>query len=145
MNRLPVLALWAFAFLASAQTNSTTKVKDFSVPDYYDPPHEMQLKTLLQGAEAEPGSEGLIVITNAKLRTFGENGQLQMLVEAPHCVFDSVRRVVSSPGPLRVRSADGKLNLEGEGFLWQQTNSNLIISNRVRTIIQTLPGTSSSQ
>lgn len=144
MNRALALALCAFVFTVSAQTNSTTKVKDFSVPEYYDPPHETQLKTLLQGAEAEPASEGRILISEAKLQTFAQNGQPQMLVEAPHCVFDSVRRAVSSPGPLRVRSADGKLNLEGEGFLWQQTNSNLIISNRVRTIIRNIPEKASS-
>jgi hypothetical protein len=129
-------AAWcAFVLSLSAQTNATTKVKDFRVPEYYDPPHEGQMKSLLQGAEAEPASEGRILITSVKLKRFSENGELQVLVEAPHCVFDSVRREVSSPGPLRVRSADGKMDLQGEGFLWQQTNSNLVISNRVRTVI----------
>jgi len=139
MNRLWVSALCALVLMGSAQTNSTTKVKDFSVPEYYDPPHEMQMKTLLQGAQAEPGAEGLILITDVKLKRYAEDGQLQMLVEAPQCVFDSARRAVSSPGPLRVRSADGRLKLEGEGFLWLQTNSNLIISNRVWTVIRNAP------
>jgi lipopolysaccharide export system protein LptA len=30
---------------------------------------------------------------------------------------------------------DGKFSIEGEGFLWQQTNSTLLVSNRVHTII----------
>lgn len=125
----------AAACLVSAQTNSNSKVKDFSVPDYYDPPNEKQMKTLLQGAEAEPEADGLIRITAVKLSKFAEDGRLQMLMEAPQCVFDSLRRSVSSPGPLHMRYADGKVSLEGEGFLWQQTNSVLIISNKVRTVI----------
>jgi hypothetical protein len=140
MNRGLLATLCAFALMLSAQTNTTTKVKDFSVPEYYDPPHETQMKTLLQGAQAEPGPEGRILITDVKLKRFAEDGQLQMTVEAPQCVFDSVRRAVSSPGPLHVRSTDGKLNLEGDGFLWEQTNSNLIISNRVHTVLRSVPG-----
>src|SRR5207244_10905831 len=41
----------------------------------------------------------------------------------------------SSSGRLRVQAADGKFSIEGEGFLWQQTNSSLFISNRVHTTI----------
>jgi hypothetical protein len=132
----PALVFCILAFIVSAQTNSNTKVKHFRVPEYYEPPHEMQMKTLLSGAEAQPAPDGTILVSEAKLQTFAEDGRAQMEVEAPHCVFDSVRRSVSSPGPLRVRSTDGQLYLEGEGFFWQQTNSNLIISNRVHTTIR---------
>ena len=34
-----------------------------------------------------------------------------------------------------MQTADGKFSIEGEGFLWQQTNSTLLVSNRVHTII----------
>ena len=136
--RLAVCLIVCAAF-ATGQTNSTTRVKNFVVPEYYDPPHEMQLKTLLQGAEAQPGVDGRILISVVKLQSFAQNGQTQMLVEAPYCTFDSVRRTVQSPGPLSLRSANGKVLLEGEGFLWEQTNSNLIISNHVRTVIRNTP------
>ena len=139
---LGALAFVVLAFLASAEKTSTTKVKDFSVPEYFPQPHETQMKSLLQGAEAEPETGGLILITDVKLKTFGEAGEPQMLVEAPHCVFDSVQRAVSSSGPFSVQSVDGKFHLEGEGFLWQETNSSLIISNRVRTTIRNFPSNS---
>ncbi len=128
-----VLALLAIAWFALAQTNSS--IKGFKVPVYYPPPHDSQMSTLLEGAEAEPGTEGRILITRGKIQYFNRDGKLEMLVEAPHCTWDTARQAVSSPGPLRVHSADGKLTLEGEGFLWLQTNSNLTISNRVRTVI----------
>jgi hypothetical protein len=128
-----------FAFVALAEKVANTTVKDFRVPEYYDPPHETQLRSLLQGAEAQPEPGGLVLIRDLKLQTFGVNGEYQVLVEAPHCVFDSVQRAARSPGRLQAQTADGKFYLEGEGFLWQQTNSNLIISNRVHTVISSVP------
>src|SRR5664280_190615 len=130
------MAISAFALALSAQTNATTKVKNFSVPEYCDPPRETQMKSLLQGSEAEPIADGRILITSAKLQTFNLNGQPEMLVESPLCVFDSMRQEVVSDGPLHVQSADGKMTIDGRGFLWQQTNSFLMISNRVRTVIR---------
>jgi len=134
-------AMAIFAFGAVAQKMTNTVVKDFSVPENYGPPHENQLKSLLQGAEAEPQADdsSLILITELKLQMFAEDGALQMLVRAPHCVFDMRRREVSSAGHLEARSGDGRFFLEGEGFLFQQTNLNLTISNRVHTVIQSAP------
>jgi lipopolysaccharide export system protein LptA len=34
-----------------------------------------------------------------------------------------------------VETADGGFSIEGEGFLWRQTNSTLLVSNRVHTIL----------
>src|SRR5437879_2519057 len=58
-----------------------------------------------------------------------------MLVEAPQCLHDAGQRSVSSPGPLRVQTADGKFSIEREGFLWLQTNSRLFIANHVHTVV----------
>jgi hypothetical protein len=132
-------AMAIFGFGAMAQKMTNTVVKDFSVPENFDPPHEQQLKSLLQGAEAEPQSGGLILIRSLKLQTFAETGETLMVVQAPQCVFDTAQRTVSSAGHLEARSGDGRFFLEGEGFLFQQTNLNLIISNRVHTVIQRAP------
>ena len=113
-----------------------TTVKDFSVPQYFDPPHETQMKSLLEGAEAEPGNNGLVTIRKAKVQTFNEAGVRQMTVRAPQCVFDSKTQTVSSAGRFEMETSDSKLTLEGEGFSFQQTNSNLIISNQVRTLVR---------
>jgi hypothetical protein len=141
-RRLAWLPWGLAAFLAGvalADPVANTTVRDFRVPEYYDPPHETRIKTLLEGAEAQPESGGRVLIRNLKLQTFDVDGRDQLLVEAPHCVFDTAQRAVHSPGRLQARTADGKFYLEGEGFLWQQTNSNLIISNRVHTVISSVP------
>jgi lipopolysaccharide export system protein LptA len=132
---LLLAALAAAPPAASGQQTVMGRVKNFSVsPDYYDPPHQAQAKSLLQGAEAVPMAGGQQVqITQARLRTFREDGAEEMLVVAPECLYESRSRSVRSAGPLEVQTADGKFSLQGEGFSWQQTNSTLVISNQVRT------------
>ena len=134
-----VLALAVAGSVLNAQPDkmaARSVVKGFTVPEYFDPPHETQIKSLLEGAEARPEPGGLIFITDLKMQTFNEQGERQMVVNAPECIYDSSQRTVGSSGKLQVQMADEKLLLAGEGFLWQQTNSNLIISNRVSTIIR---------
>jgi hypothetical protein len=114
------------------------EAEGFKLPEFYDPPHETQMKWLLEGAKARPLAEGQILIDSAKYQTFSTNGDLEMTAEAPQCVLrplNSGQKTVSSAGPLQVRTADGKLYLEGKGFLLQ-TNSVLIISNNSRTVIR---------
>jgi hypothetical protein len=67
------------------------------------------------------------------------DGKLEMVVEAPSCTYDILNATASSPGPLQVRTGDGKFRVEGEGFLWRQTNSFLTISNNVRSLIDMAP------
>lgn len=123
--------------LAAAQSPSSSVVRGFQAPlEYCDPPHELQVKTFLEGSQAEPGADGVILIRNAKLQTFHDDGSKDMTVRTPHCLFDSRLRTVSSDGPLQVQTSDDKLLLEGVGFFWQETNSDLIISNQVRTTIR---------
>jgi len=75
------------------------------------------------------------LVTEAKLQTFRENGDGELVVETPQCVHDRDERSVSSAAPLHAQTADGKFLIEGEGFLWLQTNSSLTVSNRVHTTI----------
>ena len=122
------------AGLAHAQKVGSGKGIKFS--DYYDAPFEKQMKWLMEGASAVPVAGGRSVqITEAKAQTFRNTGEGELIVEAPQCIYDSDQRVVSSTGPLHLRTADGSFDLEGEGFSWQQANAVLFVSNRVHTII----------
>ncbi len=107
----------------------------FKTSDYYDPPHETQVKSTLEGSGAETQPDGRVLITDAKYRTFRLTGESELAVEAPACFYEQGQRTISSSGPLRVQIADGKFFIEGEGFLWQQTNSTLQVSNRVHTTL----------
>jgi lipopolysaccharide transport protein LptA len=63
---------------------------------------------------------------------------LEMTVTAPECLIDQNDASGSSAGPLTALAADGRLQIAGTGYLWQQkgTNAILTISNNVSTIIK---------
>jgi lipopolysaccharide transport protein LptA len=131
---LVVAALGLVLFTWPARTQPVVGGRGFKFTEYY-PPQETKLKSLLEGARAQRQPDGRFLITDAKCQTFRENGEGELIVQAPQCLYDAGQRSLSSPGPLHVRTADGKFSIEGEGFLWQQTNSTLLVSNRVHTII----------
>jgi hypothetical protein len=133
-----ILSLFlTFGFYAvHAQQNMKGHANDFSSVEYFGPPHQTLMKTRLSGAEAQPQAGGLLVIQQLKLETFDSNGVPGLIVKAPHCVYDTIHGVASSPGHLRLETADGSSHVEGDGFLWRQTNSFLTISNNVKTVIE---------
>jgi len=127
-----------FAGLTRGQKLGSGKGIKFA--DYYEPPHETQMKWLVEGATAVPRAGGRSFdVTKAKVQNFRVNGEGEMIVEAPECVYDADQRSVSSPGLLRLRTADGAFSLEGEGFAWLQSSSRLFVSNRVHTIVHPEP------
>jgi hypothetical protein len=109
---------------------------DFTTTEYFEPPHQQQIKTILSGAEAQPQPGGLLIIKQLKLEKFGVDGRLECVVTAPECIYDTMAGTASSGGHLQLQNGDGKYRVEGEGFLWRQTNSLLTISNQVRTRIE---------
>ena len=110
-------------------------IKGLKLAEPYGPPHETQMKSLLEAAKARRLPEGQYLCTDAILQTFAETGQRELIVRAPECVADPVSHGANSAGPLKVQTGDGQFTLEGEGFLWQQTNSTLFVSNHVHTIL----------
>ena len=133
-------AFMALGFFTAgrAQQNTAGHANDFSSVEYYEPPHQQLMKSRLSGAEAQPQGE-LLVIQQFKLETFDSNGVPEMIVKAPECVYDTVHGVANSPGHLRLETADGSSHVEGDGFLWRQSNSFLTISNHVQTVIEPAP------
>jgi hypothetical protein len=59
-----------------------------------------------------------------------------MVVRAPQCTYAVMAGVASSAGHIEMQTGDGKFHIEGDGFLWRQNDSLLIISNRVHSVIQ---------
>jgi hypothetical protein len=138
---LVLSAFMALGFVAAvrAQQATTGQANNFSSVEYFEPPRQTMMKSRLSGAEAQPQAGGLLVIRQLKLETFDSNGVPGLIVKAPHCVYDTQRGVASSPGHLRLETADGSSHVEGDGFLWRQTDSFLTISNNVQTVIEAGP------
>ncbi|MDE3066113.1 MAG: hypothetical protein KGJ60_01035 [Verrucomicrobiota bacterium] len=131
-----VISFFAFATGVYAQPDTAGRATGFSSVEYYDPPHQQQVKSRLSGAEAQPQPGGLLLIKHLKLETFGVDGKPEIVVNAPECLYDTVNGVARSPGRLQARTGEGKVRIAGEGFLWRQNDSSLTISNHVQTVIE---------
>jgi len=101
--------------------------------EYYPPPNQTRMKWFLEWARGRSAPDNQLLITEPKLQTFGVQGELTLAVRAPQCGFDRSRGTLSSSGPMQAQLADGKFSIAGTGFLWRQTNSDLFISNNVRS------------
>ena len=130
-------ALLFFCATASrAQSNVVSHANDFTSVEYYPAPNQQQMKSRLSGAEAQPLPGGLLAIKQLKLEMFKPDGQPEIVVVAPECIYNQLDGTASSPGRLEVRTGDDRISVEGEGFLWRQNDSFLTISNQVHTVIK---------
>lgn len=137
------LAVWlpfAVVVTAAPPAASLGSASRFSSVEYFEAPHQQQMKTRLSGAEATPLPDGLIAITQLQIERFGEDGKLEMIVNAPNCVYDTMKGTARSPGPLKLQTGDGNYRVTGDGFLWRQSESSLTISNNVRSVIEAPSG-----
>ena len=121
---------------ALAQSTLLGTATNFMMSEYYPAPQDLQMKSLISGREAQPQTGGRYLIKGLRIETFDENGTRQAIVEAPDCIYDGTKRVAMSASHLRVVAGSGQFTVEGYGFLWQQDESKLLISNRVHTIIR---------
>jgi hypothetical protein len=123
----------AAAVDACAQQGRAT---DFTITEYYEAPYQLQVKSILSGAEVvhRPGRPD--VIRQFKLQTFNLDGKTNLVVTGPECFYDEKAYTASSAGPVQVQNGNGSFRVTGEGFLWRQTNSSLTISNQVRTVAE---------
>jgi len=141
LSRFRLLTVAALLLLATTinraqQIPIASGATDFNSVQYYGPPHQQDIEHLFSGAEAEPLPGGLLLIKQVKIERFDLTGKLLLVAEAPECIYDPVNDVASSAGEIHVRTGDGKLKIDGEGFLWRKNDSLFTISNQVNTVIE---------
>jgi lipopolysaccharide export system protein LptA len=148
---LPLLLLAApCALLGQTPALQKAVVENPQYPEFYDPPWQSQLRSLVQGARAETLASNQVLISQAKVQNYRTNGEAEFVGEAPQCTYDRDAHSVSSPGTIRLQTGDGKLVIQGTGFRWIQTNGMLFISNAVHTDLsaglwQSRPGQGGTQ
>ena len=121
-----------------ARPDATNHSQGFISSGYYPAPNSTQVKMRLTGVDAQPlPGNLLVVIKQPKLESFYTNGGLRAVMEAPECIYDTQSNTVNSAGHLQLRNGDGKLRIEGDGFLWRQDDSSLTISNHVYSVVKT--------
>ena len=123
-----------------AQPALSGQGKGFRVADYYEAKtgrtNQMKMQLTGESARPVPRQPGQYEIQGLRLVTFREDGPTNLVVAAPGCFFSYLNRDLFSDGPLTARAADGRFAIEGRGFLWQATNSLLMISNQVYTRVE---------
>jgi len=137
---LALICAFACRLAFAADPAAGRPAKGIRAPIDYYPPPSVQVRSFLEASESEMGSNGTTILRDAKLQTFREDGSKEMIVSAPRCLYDYVKGIVNSSGPLQVQTWDEDnkhpIELQGSnGFCWQQTNSVLIISNQQITTI----------
>lgn len=120
------------------QTKATSDfVKDFVLPDYYPTSNGVRrLKTRVSGTEARIITNGVFALKEPRLESYREDGTtLEWVAVSPECTVDMKTRSVRGATNMFFQTADEQMFLSGVGFLWQQTNSVLILSNQTHTWI----------
>jgi lipopolysaccharide export system protein LptA len=122
-----------------AQVTLQGPAKNFRIVDYYPTIPVGQtnraLRAVLTGAEAWPSPGGTVRIHGLHIENFREDGRREADVKADECVYELAARQATGASRLQVSGGGGLFAIEGEGFLWRQTNSLLILSNRVVTTL----------
>ncbi len=103
--------------------------------EYYGPPNQTRMKSFLQGSGIQPLDDERFLITEPRLDTFSVKGDRTLAVQAPQCLMDRRQGTVNSAGPMQAQLG-AKFSISGIGFLYAQTNSDLFISNNVRSLLQ---------
>jgi hypothetical protein len=107
---------------------------DFNSVDYFEAPHQQQVKSCISGTEAEPLAGGLLMIKGVRLEHYDVDGKLQFIVETPECIYDPNNGIATSPSDVHMRTGDDQLHIDGQGFLWRQSDSFFTISNQSKTV-----------
>jgi len=74
-----------------------------------------------------------------RVETFDKNGTPELVADAPECLLDlsnKTNKLISSNGPIHVRHVAGLYRVSGVGFLWNQGNGRLTISNQAFTAVR---------
>jgi mannose-6-phosphate isomerase-like protein (cupin superfamily) len=115
-----------------AENMEPGQASDFSAVKYYTNSAQVMIRT--SGTEATQVGD-LFVIKQFKLESFALDGHLLWVATAPECLIDQMHDTANSASHLFFQSGDGKMHLDGDGFLWRQKESLLTISNHVHTVL----------
>ncbi len=117
----------AMAGLAWAQIPDTP-VRGFSFQMVDQ--ESLALRARVRGDVGRKVAENLVEVQGARFDSFGEGGVTNLVVRTDRCYLQTGDRRLESSEALEVRSGDGRLELRGRGFSWDQSGG-LVISNAV--------------
>ncbi len=120
----------------NAQMPGLGKATQFKTDEYFEPPNDLKVKMELEGDSATPLPGGNLDISNLTIQTYRLDGGTDALIQAPDCIYAPYDGLAYSSGPIQMKTADNRLYVTGRGFLWQQADNSLTISNQVYTLVK---------
>ena len=133
-RRFLLLVCLAWGLDVASHAQPAGQAREFRFPFF----SQNKQTGLLTGAGARTQPNGTVLLETARVEHYDPKGNTNanLLVLATNCTVNLRESRVSSADGLRVSTADGQLTLEGVGFTWTQDDSDLVVSNLVRTIIR---------
>ena len=138
VRQLLLLAAWAFCLgsliqpFAQAPGFSGKISGGFQTPATEDAGGR---RSVLKGQDARPLGDRVYEITSPRVTMFKPDDTLELVIEAPICLFDQTRNVAYSDSSLSLKTADGKFSIQGVGWIWRPEESRLVISNQVVSFV----------
>ncbi|HMJ91390.1 MAG TPA: hypothetical protein VK530_16325 [Candidatus Acidoferrum sp.] len=139
MNWLRSIVLGTAILLASTALGQITGIeplKGFKLVDYYHSPSGKQTKkAVLTAAEGRIITTEIYYLVHPRIEHYNEDGSLLGVATAVDAMIDLPANIVWGTNVISFRGAETNLYLTGRGFLWQPSNTVLIISNQSYTWI----------
>jgi len=134
---LAALGLCLFPLAGRTQLQSVPlagPAQKLSAVTYFEPPDEQQVNLRLTGKEMLPLPGARFDVKQLTVEQFNRAGKLQVVVRAPQC-FYTLDGVASSAGHLDLSLDEDRVQIQGEGFMWQQKEHSVLISNQVQSVL----------
>ncbi|MGV3756972.1 MAG: LPS export ABC transporter periplasmic protein LptC [Verrucomicrobiota bacterium] len=133
---LLVLGMLSLSLLwVGAQPQMGGRGKDISLPGYDS---QNRISSQLFAKEAVPKGGSLTELTGVRAETYSYDKGVKitnLIVHATNSIYDNKLKVATSDKPVAAQTGDGNLKLSGVGFRYEQADSKLVLSNRVKAVI----------
>jgi len=133
---LLVLGVLSLSLLwVSAQPQMGGRGKDISLPGYDS---QNRISSLLTAKEAAPKGGSLTELKGVRAETYSYDKGVKitnLIVNATNSIYDQKLKVATSVQAVEAQTGDGNLKLSGVGFRYEQADSKLVLSNRVKAVI----------
>ncbi len=116
---------------ALAQSDENPTLTTFRVPEFDD---EGKLKSQVQGDFAEVLPNGVIKITQLTMEFFSKEGEVDMKVTAPKCIYDRDRGGAASDSDVKIERKN--MEVTGVGFIWDSKKERLQIYKDTRVVLK---------
>lgn len=125
-----ILALGLVACGALAEEEVQT-IAGFSVPEYDE---ENNMTSQLFGDLAEFLPDGDVKITNLRIESYDDDGEVGMVVTSPKCTYKRDTKKAESDDSVRITR--GNMVVTGKGFEWYAKKERLKIDSNAKVVLK---------